>query len=203
MVQACGESTEKVVDSVYKLLNGLKEHNAPTPQAVLKMSEWNRDMMGKCEHYLQTMVPLNPVDPFSDSRMMSGRKAMDYLWNKFSSKPVAERRMEDAQRFRQFAWMLAAQQNAIVDGLVHSGIASYQAEFLKNSICDAPPNPAKSGSGGSKGGAVASGSSGAGSSSSSSSALAKTFVAAASSDTASKPDQLAANKARLLAMFRK
>ena len=202
LVLACGSTTEDEVDSLYKLLGALQQKHSPAPQAVLKMSKSSRELLDRCEHFLTTLVFLNPEDVFSEVKMLSGRSAMQHLWSKFESKSAADRHLNDAPAFRQFAWMLTVQQNSLVDALVTSGIASYQAEFLKASICDVPA-PTKAGTG-SKESSSFFKASGSGSSSSSSSALAKAFVTCASTATVSKPaDTLACSKAKLLEMFRK
>jgi hypothetical protein len=198
---ACGQATEDDVDLVFRMLSSLQQSQSPTAQTVQKMLSWSRQMLNRCEHFLTVVVPLHLDDPNSQVKGLSGRAAMQHLWDKFERKPPAERQLEEAAPFRQFAWMLTCQQNQVVDSLIHSGIAAYQAEFLKAPICDGP-KPHQPGTA-TTGGSSASSSGGGPSSSSSASTLAKSFIASAASDPKSKSDPLAASKSKLLAMFRK
>jgi hypothetical protein len=128
---------------------------------------------------------------------VTGRDAMRIMWREFEETPVENRTIQIAAPFRKFAWMLDSSQRMQIDSLVASGIASYQASFLKAPICDAPA---------SKVGALSS-SSGTGSaaSSSSCSAIMKPIfvIDAKAGQKGPVTDGIKSAKAALLAMYKK
>lgn len=196
LTAAVGSAIEDDVDVVFSLLSSLDKGHAPSHQSVLKMSAWCRQVLGRCEHFLTAMVPPEGSTGRTQVlKMQSGRLAMQYLWGQFQSTAVEKRTLDQAAPFRQFAWMLTQEQGKEIDAFVNSGIAAYQANFLKAALCDKPAAVAVAG-------AASEGADVMGGSSSSTCALAKLPFQQMPKGSKEKADPLAERKSRLLEMFK-
>ena len=196
---ACGPSFEDEIDLAYRMISNIQKSQSPSALTVLKMSQWSRQLMGRCAHFLTLLVPVDPTNPKSSVQMISGHAALNELWKQFLAKPEQERTLDDAAPFRKFSWMLLAEQSNLVESLVNSGIAAYQATFLQKSICDASTPGDHTTDVYQARGASAAGSSG----DDKALFVTRDFVSSAAPGMKSKADSLAESKARLLKMFKK
>jgi hypothetical protein len=118
------------------------------------------------------------------------------------TKQPKDRTLQDVEQFRRFAWLLDSDKQKIVHDIVALGVRNYQQSMaLGMAICDTAGSSA--GAGDAKGSSSSSSSS-----SGHCNALAKQCLAAAkplgkSSKEDSQADTIAAQKLKLLAMFKK
>lgn len=201
-VVASGSHLFKELGAVHQLLASLREGRAPTDQSVLRMSSWFRMVLSWCEHFLTHEYPARDKGKlFQHMVVATGRGAMKMKWAAFEASGAEGHTLKDVEAFRKFAWLLDQSQSERVNAIVGKNIRQLQEKYsLGLSICDKA---------GGSGGAEA----GEGASSSSCTwkendmQLAKELLSTKGSAKPSKEDAKAeaktAQKAKLLALYRK
>lgn len=200
LVGACSMALHREVTAIRQLIGTMQEGRSPTDQQVLRMSDYFRLVLGRCEHFLQVEARCKEEGSFFPVvKMVSGREAMAVLWAAFEAKPENSRGLADVGDFRRHGWMLDSAKLAIVNGVISKGIRSYQEQYAMGgaSICD------NKGEAGGSGGAASSSSSPV-----ASHELAKSFLppppkGGKANKEESKAETVAAQKQRLLQMFKK
>jgi hypothetical protein len=205
VVGCCGVVLIKDIGTVQQLMQNLKDGRPPSDQSVVRMSPFFRQILSRCEHFVFASTPAKDnKNFFAVPKLISGKEALAVLWASLEAKPPQDRTLQDVEQFRRFAWLLDSEKQKIVNDIVAQGVRNYQQSMaLGMAICD---------KGASSAGACDAKGSGSSSSSSSSSgqsnALAKQFLAAAKplgkgSKEDTQADSIAAQKLKLLAMFKK
>ena len=195
---AVGVNLVREITSVEQLLRGLLDGRAPSDSVVLRLPPFFRKVLERCEHFLHaTHLAQDPKKPlFRASKLVSGRKALEILWQEFEAKPHNGRKLDDVALFRRFAWMLQSDRAAVVNDVVSKGVKEFQHAFSMGlSICDVASATGSGATGSSSGASGAS------------SALVSHCVVASRDKQIDKEDSATCNaatqKQKLLAMFMK
>ena len=194
----CGREPVDMLVTLHSMMSNFFQGRGPSAESLAMMCQLYKNVFARFEPFL--------VYGKGDTQTF-GKEAMRSLWVTFEAIPMEQRGLNDIAIFKQFAWLLTKPQHVIVTQALHAGVRQYRLGAGVRALADGPAAEIVGGAPMLK---DAGGSDSAVSTASTASTLAVlasplSSIASSSSNPAgsssSPADPLAAQKAKLLAMY--
>ena len=147
-VRFLGITARNDILGVISLVQGLKDGVGPRPDVMASMSDYHKDLIKRCEKFATCEItPLGDEACLTPSKILTGRKAIEYLREDCTKKVTANGAldMDVIKLLRAFKYTLTEPQRIEVDVWFDVALMHEAAQVQKAIKDDVPVKPAPTG----------------------------------------------------------